>query len=176
MACAVPGIPMITSGDDLVAVIAPRLNTVQWPDGYIGLRGDDVVVLCGKILAKAQGRWCARGKCESGFRSRAGLPEKLDLQAPVEVAAAAGQIRRGLAARFGGRPGVVITASASEKISDQGAAPDRAIAVAGVDWGSESGDAVAHAIAALAGLVAQSNPNCPVVVVRGLPDILTWED
>lgn len=174
MACAVSGIPTITSGDDLVAVIAPHLNAVQWPDGYVGLRGDDVVVFCGKILAKSQGRWCARGQGESGFRSRVGLPEKLDLQAPVAVDAAAGQIRRGLAARFGGRPGVVITASAADQVS--GAATDRALAVAGVDWESESGDAVAHAIAAFAGLVAQANPDCPVVVIRGLPNILTWED
>ncbi|WP_126415893.1 coenzyme F420-0:L-glutamate ligase [Trueperella bialowiezensis] len=190
-AVAVPGIPTVTSGDDLAAVISPHLNVLQWPDGYVGLRGDDVVVIAGKILAKSQGRWHREGNEPDGFRTRTGIPAKLGLKEPAEPDSAAAQIRRGLAARFGGRPGVIITGSGGNGqcgvdtlrgagkqsgTAEQRGVVDVALGSAGLDLVHRSGMAVADAIAALAGVVAMSQPDCPVVVVRGIPDVMTWED
>lgn len=172
MALAVPGIPNLTSGDDVVAVIAPHLNTVLWPDGYVGMRGDDIVVISGKIVAKAQGRWHREGDEPDGFRTRHGIPDRLGLKAPIDVDQAAAKIRRGLTARFGGRPGVIISAS----YDDGRGSRDIALGCAGVDQYNAMGECVADSIAALAGTVMMASENCPVVVIRGLPDVMTWED
>lgn len=211
-AFAVPGIPVLTSGDDVVAVIAPLLNSAVAPDGYRGLRGDDIVVVAGKVVAKAQGRWRralpgefvsdaggsgsiassevldegahaavgepgsgGAGAGRPGFRTAKGIPAGLGLDLPVDVDAAAAEIRRGLAARFGGRPGVVI--SGSEQAERGGAGVrDVALGSAGLDVHDAEGGSVVDALAALAGLVMASSPNCPVVIVRGVPDVMTWED
>ncbi|MFM9133908.1 MAG: coenzyme F420-0:L-glutamate ligase, partial [bacterium] len=53
---AVPGIPEIAAGDDLGAILAPRLAEAVWPDGTAGLRDGDVVVVTSKIVSKAEGR------------------------------------------------------------------------------------------------------------------------
>lgn len=50
------GIPSVTSGTDLAAVLAPVLANLDWPDGTRGLAAGDVVVLASKIVSKAEGR------------------------------------------------------------------------------------------------------------------------
>lgn len=174
-AVAVPGIPVLTSGDDVAAVISPYLNAVVWPDGYVGVRGDDVVVIAGKIVAKAQGRWHRAGEEPDGYRTRAGIPDLLGLKAPSEADGAAGEIRRGLAARFGGRPGVIISGSGRPVEPGRGVA-DVARGSAGLDVATSGGESVIDAVAALAGVVMMGSPHCPVVLVRGIPDVMTWED
>ena len=52
----VPGVPEVTSGDDLGALLAPLLHTVAWPDGSTGLRDGDMVVVTSKVVSKAEGR------------------------------------------------------------------------------------------------------------------------
>ena len=47
---AVPGLPMIKSGDDLARLIGARLK------GDLALRAGDVLVLAQKIVSKAEGR------------------------------------------------------------------------------------------------------------------------
>lgn len=193
-AVAVPGIPMIASGDDIAAVISPYLNRLKWPDLHVGLRGDDVVVIAGKIVAKAQGLWQRADEREAGFRTRAGIPEGLGLRAPAQAAVEAATIRRGLTARFGGRPGVLVTGSAVSDTADGVAGGgsgrgddslrgggsgrgvvDVALGSAGLDQQTETGLSVVDAIAAQAGLLMELS-GCPVVVIRDLPGIMTWED
>ncbi|MGV9184560.1 coenzyme F420-0:L-glutamate ligase [Arcanobacterium canis] len=157
-------VAQIAGGDDIAAVIGSALNSLENGEH---LRGADIVAIAGKIVAKAQGRWHKEGAEPDGFRTRAGIPQKLGLKAPVDPDDAASQIRRGLAARFGGRAGVLITAS-----SRSGA--DIAIGRAGVDHSTDAGAPVADALAALAGTVMELE-NTPVVVIRGL-EVLTWED
>ncbi|MDP9800351.1 coenzyme F420-0:L-glutamate ligase/coenzyme F420-1:gamma-L-glutamate ligase [Arcanobacterium wilhelmae] len=160
----VHGIPQLTGGDDVAAVIGSALNSLE---GGEHLRGADVVAVAGKIVAKAQGRWHKEGTQPSGFRTRAGIPAKLGLGAPSDPDAAAAEIRRGLAARFGGRAGVIVTAS-------RAGGTDVAIGRAGVDVAADAGAPVADALAALAGTVMELE-GTPVVVIRGL-EVLTWED
>lgn len=174
-AVSVPGIPILTTGDDVAVVIAPHLKTLEWPDGFVGMRGDDIVVVSGKIVAKAQGRWHKAGEGQDGFRTRVGIPDKLGLKAPDDADAAAAEIRRGLAARFGGRPGVVISGSGAGREPGRGVV-DIALGSAGLDVRSPNGDSIIDAISALAGVVSMGEQSSPVVVVRGVPDVMTWED
>ncbi|MDP9806905.1 coenzyme F420-0:L-glutamate ligase/coenzyme F420-1:gamma-L-glutamate ligase [Trueperella bonasi] len=174
-AVAVPGIPMLATGDDVAAVISSHLNTVRWPDGYVGMRGDDIVVISGKIVAKAQGRWHRLGEVPDGFRTRVGIPDGLGLKEPDDADSAAGQIRRGLAARFGGRPGVIISGSGHGREPGRGVV-DIALGSAGLEVRGPNGDSVIDAIAALAGVASMGLDDSPVVVVRGVPDVMTWED
>ncbi|WP_234417544.1 MULTISPECIES: coenzyme F420-0:L-glutamate ligase [Miniimonas] len=50
------GVPTITSGVDLAAVLTPVLANLRWPDGSVGIGSDDVVVVSSKIVSKAEGR------------------------------------------------------------------------------------------------------------------------
>ncbi|WP_454294304.1 coenzyme F420-0:L-glutamate ligase [Salana multivorans] len=50
------GVPTLTSGVDVAAVIVPFLANLAWPDGSVGVRADDVVVISSKIVSKAEGR------------------------------------------------------------------------------------------------------------------------
>ena len=45
LAQAPDGLPQITSGTDLAAVLTPLLAGLVWPDGSEGITGDDVVVV-----------------------------------------------------------------------------------------------------------------------------------
>lgn len=56
LAQAPEGLPQITSGTDLAAVLTPLLAGLVWPDGSTGITGEDVVVIASKIVAKAEGR------------------------------------------------------------------------------------------------------------------------
>lgn len=48
----VPGIPLIQTGDDLVAILAEALQAAR-----LTLQNGDVVVFTSKIVSKAEGRW-----------------------------------------------------------------------------------------------------------------------
>jgi len=52
----VAGLPEVAAGDDLVALLAPLLAGLVWPDGSEGVRDDDVVVVTSKVVSKAEGR------------------------------------------------------------------------------------------------------------------------
>lgn len=184
MIAPVVGVPVVSSGDDVAAVIAGPLNALVWPDGGRSLWGDDVVVLAGKVVAKSQGRFTARdeGMAERFeefdaknllmFRS---VPRKLALYRPENPIEAAAQIRRGLAARFGGRPAVIISGSERERRRGYGRR-DVALGSAGVDLETPAGEAIVDSLAAAAGLAMNQNPECPVVVIRGVTGVLTLQD
>ena len=140
---APPGIPVLTRGDDVAAVIAPALATLAWPDGSVGLGAGDVVVISSKIVSKAEGRMIAARDREDAISSQtvrevarreradgsvlrivenplglvmaaAGVdasntPPGTVLLLPEDPDGSARRIRRGLAARFGVRPGVLLT-------------------------------------------------------------------
>lgn len=55
-ALAVPLEHRFHPGDDLAMMVAHGCRTATWPDGSIGLREGDVVVVTSKIVAKAEGR------------------------------------------------------------------------------------------------------------------------
>ena len=46
----VPGLPMIQPGDDLAALIGDAIETAR-----VGLKPNDVVVVCQKVVSKAEG-------------------------------------------------------------------------------------------------------------------------
>lgn len=50
-----PGLPEITAGTDLAALIAVHLCGLGWPDGSVGLADGDVIVVSSKIVSKAEG-------------------------------------------------------------------------------------------------------------------------
>ncbi|MFC5369499.1 hypothetical protein [Arcanobacterium bovis] len=160
----VRGMPQITSSDDLGAVVSRAVARLQWPDGRYGMHGTDVVVVCGKIVAKAQGKWFRYGDHEGGFASRAGIPAGLDLD-PVENADdAAAQLRRGFAARFGGRPGVIITSHRE------------VLGSAGFERMHGASNALlSKLISAHEQVIAEDKRYC-VSIIRGLSDVLMWED
>ena len=161
---APPGIPVLTRGDDVAAVIAPALATLAWPDGSVGLGAGDVVVISSKIVSKAEGRMIAARDREDAISSQtvrevarreradgsvlrivenplglvmaaAGVdasntPPGTVLLLPEDPDGSARRIRRGLAARFGVRPGVLLT-DTSGRPWREGVA-DIAIGAAGV--------------------------------------------
>jgi coenzyme F420-0:L-glutamate ligase/coenzyme F420-1:gamma-L-glutamate ligase len=55
-AWAVPGIPEIHDGDDLVAVICNAVDALAREDGDLALADGDILVVASKIVAKAEGR------------------------------------------------------------------------------------------------------------------------
>lgn len=50
------GVPPVTSGVDLSALLVPFLADLSWPDGTRGIEASDVVVISSKIVSKAEGR------------------------------------------------------------------------------------------------------------------------
>ena len=46
----VPGLPMVQPGDDLAAQIGDAIDTAR-----VGLKAQDVVVVCQKVVSKAEG-------------------------------------------------------------------------------------------------------------------------
>ncbi|MBM7825697.1 coenzyme F420-0:L-glutamate ligase/coenzyme F420-1:gamma-L-glutamate ligase [Arcanobacterium pluranimalium] len=160
----VPGLAQITSSDDLGAVLSRALAQVRWADGSRGLRGTDIVVVAGKIVAKAQGKWFRLGDHQGGFQSRAGIPAGLDLDPVEDGDAAAAGLRRGLAARFGGRPGVVITSHGE------------VTGIAGFESGTDTAQRLlTHLIAAHEQAIAE-DATYAVSIIRGLNGVLMWED
>lgn len=51
-----PDLPTFASGDDIAAIITPKLATLTWPDGSRGPQAGDVVVIASKIVARAEGQ------------------------------------------------------------------------------------------------------------------------
>lgn len=157
--------PVITSGDDLAAVISHAAAGHVCPDGSVGVWGDDVVVVARKIVAKAQGRFVAAGSIpEEEALSGNDVPAGLALAKPRDLEEECAQLRRGLAARWGGRPAVVISGSNEE------AEWDYPVARAGISRKD------AEACASLARGYFESNPGHPVVIFRGTSGYITWED
>lgn len=158
-------LPTITSGDDLAAVISNAAARHVLSDGSVGVWGDDVIVVARKIVAKAQGRFFALGAIpQEEMLSFNDVPAGLVLAQPVDCVAECVQIRRGLAARWGGRPAVVISGS----VEAQGR--DYPVAVAGMSHKD------AEVYASLARGQFVEHPGHPVVIFRGANAHITWED
>lgn len=225
LAQAVEGLPPITGGDDLAAVIAPGLRELTWPDGSVGVSGDDVVVVASKVVAKAERRLVAartpveleeaiasqtvrvvaeRARPDGTTLRIVETPQGLVLAAagvdssdvplgaalllPEDPDDSARRLRRGLDARLGVRPGVVVTDTVGRPWR-RGVA-DIAIGAAGVQvlddhrgrrdgYGRElrmTTIAAADEIAAAAELVKGKADGRPVAVVRGLGRLVTTED
>lgn len=56
---ALEGLPTFARGDDIAAIITPALAALDWPDGSVGPKAGDVVVVASKIVARAEGRLIA---------------------------------------------------------------------------------------------------------------------
>ena len=56
MVTGVPGLPEITSGDNIAALVLSARSSITWPDGSIGLADGDLVIVTSKIVSKAEGR------------------------------------------------------------------------------------------------------------------------
>ena len=54
---AVPGLPEVDETTDLVALLAPALADLRWPDGSVGVQADDILVISSKVISKAEGQW-----------------------------------------------------------------------------------------------------------------------
>lgn len=222
LAQAPDGLPQITSGTDLAAVLTPILAGLTWPDGSEGIRGDDVVVVASKIVAKAEGRLApardrealidaesvrevARRTNPDGSVLRivethhglvlaaagidaSNVPNGTVLLLPKDPDESARQIRRGLNARLGVRPGVLVTDTVGRPWR-RGIA-DIAIGVAGLHpiadlRGTDDSHgrelqatvvAVADEIAAAADLVKGKVGGRPIAVVRGSGATITPDD
>ncbi|MGM0386145.1 MAG: coenzyme F420-0:L-glutamate ligase [Actinomycetota bacterium] len=219
---APPGIPVLTRGDDVAAVIAPALVSLGWPDGSAGLAAGDVVVVSSKIVSKAEGRMIAARDREDAITSQtvrevarreredgsvlrivenplglvmaaAGVdasntPPGTVLLLPEDPDDSARRIRRGLHARFGVKPGVLVT-DTSGRPWRRGVA-DIAIGAAGVavledlrggvdGYGTRLTSTVmagADELAAAAELVKGKVAGLPVAVVRGAARLVTDDD
>lgn len=215
------GLPEITSGTDLAAVLTPALGGLTWPDGSTGITDDDVVVVASKIVAKAEGRLVSARDREEAITQQSvrevarrenpdgsvlrivqthhglvlaaagvdtsNVPPGTVLLLPQDPDASAREIRRGLNARLGVRPGVLVTDTVGRPWR-RGVA-DISIGAAGLaaladlrgrrdTQGRElqaSVIAIADEIAAAADLVRGKTRARPVAVVRGL-DVVGPED
>lgn len=216
------GIPVLTRGDDIAAVIAPALASLAWPDGSRGLAPGDIVVISAKIVSKAEGRLIAARDREEAISSQtvrevarqeradgsvlrivenplglvlaaAGVdasntPPGTAVLLPEDPDASARRIRRGLHARFGTRPGVLLTDTAGRPW--RRGVSDIAIGAAGVQvledlrggrdsYGSRLTATVigsADEIAAAAELVKGKAAGLPVAVVRGVDRLVMDDD
>ncbi|MDO5724531.1 MAG: hypothetical protein Q4P33_09085 [Flaviflexus sp.] len=157
LAIAPDGIAQATSRDDAAALIAPALSRAVWPDGRVGTMMGDIVIVSQKFLARCHG--FVRSGTE-GAMSEENLPAGLAVLPLADPRAEARELRRALDARLGGRPGVIITGR---------------VAAAGVDR-ELAGRNLREDLAALAETLFNTHPNHPVVLVRGLGHLLTYED
>ena len=225
LAQAVEGVPPVTGGDDLAALLSPGLRALTWPDGSTGMAEGDVVVVASKVVAKAERRLVAARTREELEQVIAGQtvrvvaervrpdgstlrivenPQGLVLAAagvdtsdvplgtalllPEDPDASARALRRGLDARLGVRPGVVVTDTVGRPWRE--GVTDIAIGAAGIrtlqdhrgrrdGYGRElrmTVIAAADEIAAAAELVKGKADGRPVAVVRGLGHLVTRED
>ncbi|ACQ80831.1 F420-dependent oxidoreductase [Beutenbergia cavernae DSM 12333] len=216
------GVPTVTSGVDLGALLTPVLAAIAWPDGSTGVADGDVVVVASKIVSKAEGRLVPATSRQEAIDSETvrvvATRERTDgpdlrivenrqgivmaaagvdvsntlagtaLLLPEDPDASARSLRRGLAARLGARPAVLVTDSTGrpwrEGIADIG------IGAAGLvvldDRRGRPDDAgrpleativaAADEIAAAADLVKHAHGGRPVAVVRGLAHLVTADD
>lgn len=63
----VDGLPEVTPGTHLAALLAPVLDGLTWPDGSVGLADGDVVVVTSKVVSKAEGRVVAAADREQAI-------------------------------------------------------------------------------------------------------------
>jgi coenzyme F420-0:L-glutamate ligase/coenzyme F420-1:gamma-L-glutamate ligase len=63
----VVGLPEVVAGDDLVALTAPLLDELAWPDGSLGVRDGDIVCVTSKVVSKAEGRTVAASDREQAI-------------------------------------------------------------------------------------------------------------
>lgn len=157
LAIAPDGIPQATSRDDAAALLAPALAGAAWPDGRVGTTIGDIVIVSQKFLARCRG-FVKAGT--PGAMSTGGLPAGLAVMPLSDPRAEARALRRALDARLGGRPGVIITGQ---------------VAAAGVDRELD-GRNLRDDLAALAETLFNAHLGHPVVLVRGLGHLLTYED
>jgi coenzyme F420-0:L-glutamate ligase/coenzyme F420-1:gamma-L-glutamate ligase len=68
---AVTGLPEVGAGDDLAALLLPLLRATGWPDGSLGLRDGDIVVVTSKVVSKAEGRLVAADDREEAITAEA---------------------------------------------------------------------------------------------------------
>ncbi|UNX56341.1 coenzyme F420-0:L-glutamate ligase [Georgenia sp. TF02-10] len=225
LAQAPDGVPRITSGADLAALLTPALAALAWPDGSTGLAEGDVVVVASKVVAKAEGRLVAardaaeRDRVIAGetvrvvaerphpdgsvlriVENRQGLvmaaagvdasdvPAGTALLLPEDPDASARRLRRGLHARLGVRPGVLVTDTAGRPW--RRGVVDMAIGAAGVRLLADHRGrrdaygralqttvvSLADEIAAAADLVKGKVAGRPVAVVRGMGQAVSAED
>lgn len=222
LAQAPEGLPQITSGADLAALLTPLLAGLRWPDGTVGVTDDDVVVIASKIVAKAEGRLVRATDRESAIDGEtvrevarrdnpdgtvlrivethhglvlaaagidaSNVPAGTVLLLPEDSDASARRIRRGLHARLGARPAVLVTdtvgrpwrrgiaditigAAGLHPLADlRGTADSHGRTLQGTVV------AVADEIAAAADLVKGKVGGRPVAVVRGSGAQVTTED
>lgn len=64
------GLPEVEPGADLAGLLAPALTAVRWPDGSVGLRDGDVVVVTSKVVSKAEGRVVAAADREDAVAAQ----------------------------------------------------------------------------------------------------------
>lgn len=157
LAIAPDGIPQATSRDDAAALIAPALAGAVWPDGRRGTAIGDIVIVSRIFLARCHG-FVKAGSAGSLISNA--LPRGLAVMPLEDPRAEARALRRALDARLGGRPGVIITGQ---------------LAAAGVDEDLDGRNLRAD-LAALAQTLFHAHPAHPVVLVRGLGHLLTYED
>lgn len=190
------GIPTLTGQDDLAAVLTPALSRMTWPDGSLGIRGGDILVIAAKAVARSEGRFVAdpaRGAnpAPNDGLSRLEVRDGVAVARPLDPDGSARALRVGLQARLGPRVGVVITATFPRPASPLGGsdtgAPGRpvidlAIGAAGIRVrddqrgrvdahgrvANRTVHAVADEIAAAAALLSGTLAGTPVVVLRGL--------
>jgi coenzyme F420-0:L-glutamate ligase / coenzyme F420-1:gamma-L-glutamate ligase len=222
LAQAPDGIPQITSGADLAALLVPPLAGLVWPDGSTGVADDDVVVVASKVVAKAEGRLAAardreavidaesvrevaRRELPDGSVMRivethhglvlaaagvdaSNVPDGTILLLPADPDASARRLRRGLHARLGARPAVLVTDTVGRPWR-RGIA-DITIGAAGMhpldDLRGRTDShgrvlqgtviAVADEIAAAAELVKGKLGGRPIAVVRGSGAVVTPDD
>ena len=163
LAVAVPGIPQATMKDSVPALISPALNSLVWPDRRVGLMQGDIIVIARKLVAICVGRMVKAGT--PGTLSEGNSPAGISVLPPADPTSSAREIRRGLDARFGGRPGVIIT----------GPAGDENIAAAGIDHYVGTAN-LRQSLADMGDTLMNVYPDHPVVAVRGLGHLLTYED
>lgn len=155
MIVAAPGVPTPTRGDDPAALLTGPLGTLQWPDLSTGIRLGDIVSLDEAFVSVCEGNLVKSGtKGATDLPGRPGLAT-LPLGDPARTA---GEIRRGLDARFGGRPGVLIGTAA--------AGLDASVGKADFRGGLE----------AISAILREAYPGHPAVVIRGVGQFLTYED
>lgn len=221
---ALEGLPQVTGGDDLAALVAPAAYQLTWPDGSTGLRDGDILVIASKIVAKAERRLVAardRAELEAVIASqtvrvvaqrstaagtlqivetpqglvmaaagvdRSDVPRGTALLLPKDPDESARRLRRGLAARLGLRPGIIISDTVGRPW--RSGVIDIAIGAAGVAvlddrrgardyYGRQLSSTIiarADEIAAAAELTKGKASGRPVAVVRGLEDAVTHED
>ncbi|MFV0251777.1 MAG: coenzyme F420-0:L-glutamate ligase [Beutenbergiaceae bacterium] len=222
LAQAPDGLPQITSGADLAALLTPLLAGLVWPDGSAGVRDDDVVVIASKVVAKAEGRLVAAKDREAAIDAESvrevarrsypdgsllrivethhglvlaaagvdasNVPAGTILLLPKDPDASARTLRRGLNARLGVRPAVLVTDTVGRPwrrgIAEIviGAAGMHPLADLRGDVDSHGRPlqatvvAVADEIAAAADLVKGKTGGRPVAVVRGSGAQVTPED